>query len=111
MLHIVASYNCMQFQVQRKLMNQIWENEKNLVLGPILVYLAQIRAAIFFFFFSKIWLRQSLDIMVSHHHVQLKKLMIQSWENLVTNGRRTDESDFIGRHPINVERPKVNCKI
>ena len=53
MLHIVASYHCMQFQVQRKLMNQIWENEKNLVLGPILVHLAQIRAAIFFFFFFK----------------------------------------------------------
>ena len=30
-------------------------------------------------FFSKIWLRQSLDIMVSYHHVQYqKKLMIQS---------------------------------
>ena len=28
-------------------------------------------------FFSKIWLRQSLDIMVSYHHVQYqKKLMI-----------------------------------
>ena len=33
----------------------------------------------FFFFFSKIWFRQSLDIMVSYHQVQyLKKLMIQS---------------------------------
>ena len=27
----------------------------------------------FFFFSSKIWLRQSLDIMVSYHHVQYKK--------------------------------------
>ena len=41
-------------------------------------------------FFSKIWLRQSLDIMVSYHYVQYqKKLMIQSQENLVT-GRQTD---------------------
>ena len=41
---------------------------KKLVLGPILAHLAQIRAAnFFFFFFSKIWLRQSLDIMVSYH--------------------------------------------
>ena len=43
--------------------------------------------------------------------------MIQSWENLVTDGRRdgqkdrgtegqTDESDFIWRCPTNVERPK-----
>ena len=31
------------------------------------------------FFFKKIWLLQSLDIMVSYHHVQYqKKLMIQS---------------------------------
>ena len=41
----------------------------------------------FFFFFSKIWLRQSLDIMVSYHHVQYhKKLMIQSWKNFATLG-------------------------
>ena len=35
--------------------------------------------------------------------------MIQSWENLVTDGwadGRTDESDFIGRCPSNVDRPK-----
>ena len=30
-------------------------------------------------FFSKVWLCQSLDIMVSYHHVQYqKKIMIQS---------------------------------
>ena len=33
-------------------------------------------------FFSKIWLRQSLDIMVSYRHVRYqKKLMIQSAEH------------------------------
>ena len=45
-------------------------------------------------FFSKTWLRQSLNIMVSYHVRYQKKLMIQSWENLVTGGRtdgRTDE--------------------
>ena len=64
MLDIVASYHCLQ--AQGKLMHQTWENgKKNLVLGPVL---AQIRAAIFFP--SKTWLRQSLDIMVSYHHVQ-----------------------------------------
>ena len=38
--------------------------------------------------------------------------MIQSWENLVTDGRtdsltnrQTDKSDFIGRCPTNVEDP------
>ena len=47
MLYIIASY-CMHFQGE--LMNQIWENGKNLVLGPILVHLAQIRAAILFIY-------------------------------------------------------------
>ena len=42
--------------------------------------------------------------MVNYHYVQYqKKLMTQSWENLVTDGTdgktdgQTDESDFIGR--------------
>ena len=57
--------------------------------------------------FSKIWLRQSLDVTVGYDHVQnQKKLMIQSSENLVTD-RQTDESDFIGHCPTNVERPKT----
>ena len=84
---------------------------KHLVSGPILTQLAQIRPSNFFS--SKIWLHQSLDIMVIYHHVQYqKKLMIQSWENLVMDGRtdrqrdkQTGESDFIGRCPTNVERP------
>ena len=50
-------------------------------------------------------------------HVQYqKKLMMQSWENLVTDGGtegrtdgktdgQTDESDFIGHCPTNVDRP------
>ena len=36
--------------------------------------------------------------------------MIQSWENLVTNGQtdgQTGESDFIGCCPTNGERPKL----
>ena len=60
---------------------------KNLVLGLIMVHLAKIQAAIFFW---KIWLCQSLDVMASYHHVQYqKKRMIQSWENLVMD-RQTD---------------------
>ena len=46
---------------------------KNLVLGPIFAQLAQIRPAIFFFFFSNFWLCQSLDTMVSFYHVQYEK--------------------------------------
>ena len=41
---------------------------KNLILDLILAHLAQIRAAKFFF--SKIWLHQSLDFMVTYDHVQ-----------------------------------------
>ena len=45
-------------------------------LGLVLAHLAQIWAANFF---SKIWLRQSLDVIVSCHHAQYqKKLMSQS---------------------------------
>ena len=47
-----------------------------------------------FIYLFKIWLRWSLDIVVRYQHVKYKKnLMIQSWENFVTNGqtdRRTD---------------------
>ena len=68
--------------------------QKKLVSETILAPLTQIQADNFFFF-SKIWLQQSLDIMVNYHHLQYqKKLMIQSWEILVTDGwtdRWTDQ--------------------
>ena len=61
--------------------------------------------------FSKIWLCQSLDTSVSYHHVQYqKKLMILSWENLVTDGQ-TDERDFIKRSPTDVEHPIKNLEL
>ena len=70
---------------------------KNLVLGSILAHLAQIREA------------KNIFFMVSYHHVQhQKKLMIQSWENLVTDGwtdEPRDEKNFVGCCPTNVERP------
>ena len=65
---------------------------KNLVLALILVHLTQIQAAIFFFFF-KIWLRRSLDVMVSYPVQYQKKLMIQSSENLVTDGQTDRQRD------------------
>ena len=102
MLDIVASHHCMQ--VQGKLMNKTWENGKKTSFGPD--FGLNSGCQFFFFFFSKIWLRQSLDVMVSYYHVQYqKKLMIQSSENLVTNGQ-TDKTDFIGHCPTNVERQK-----
>ena len=66
---------------------------KNLISDLILALLGQIRATNFFSS-SKIWFRQSLDIIVSYHHVQYqKKPMIQSWENLVTDGRTNGRTD------------------
>ena len=52
----------------------------------------------FCFFFSKIWFRQSLDIMDSYHHVQYQiKIMIQPWENLVTDGRTDRQTRVISQ--------------
>ena len=66
-------------------MNQTWENSKTPSSGPDFGPFGKNFAQLFF---SKIWLRQSLDIMVSYYHVQYQeKLMIQSWENLVMDGR------------------------
>ena len=83
---IVASYHCIQFQV--KLMNQTWENGKKPSFEPDFgPYGPNSGHQIFF---SKIWLAQSLDILVSYYHVQYqKKPIVQYWENLVTD-RQTD---------------------
>ena len=67
---------------------------KKLVSGPILTHVPEIWVAKIFF--SKIWVRQSLDTMVSYHHaLYQKKLMIQSWENLVTDGRMNKRTRVI----------------
>ena len=65
---------------------------KNLVSGPILAHLPQFRAANFFS--PKNWLCQSLDNIVNYHHVQYqKKIMFQSWKNLVLDGRTGRQRD------------------
>ena len=90
---------------------------KNLVPGPVLTHLAQIRAVNFFF--------KYLALSVTRYHGQLSwstisesNLMMQSWENLVTDGRtdgqadkQMDESDFRGRSPTNIERPKAEILV
>ena len=80
MLGIVLSCNIVEFQ--GKLMNQTWENGKNLEK-------TKIRAAKIFFFFK------NLASSVPRYHNQLyqKKLIIQSWENLVTHGRTDRRTD------------------
>ena len=76
---------------------------KNLVLGLILADLAQNTGCRLFF--PKIW----LEVLVRYHHVHNQnKLMIQSWENLVTGGQadeQTDKNNFTGRCQTNVECP------
>ena len=78
---------------QGKLMIQSQENGKKPYfgphLGPLLPKLGRQ------FFFKKLWLCQSLHIIVSYHYAQYqRKLMIRSSKNLVTDGR-TDRSTDI----------------
>ena len=76
MLDIATSYHRVQFQGKRMIQTQ--ENGEKSHFGPDLGPLGPNSAAIFSFLI-KIWLRQSLDIMVSYHDIQYqKKLMIQS---------------------------------
>ena len=101
-------------------MNQTWENsKKNLVLGQNLAHLAQIRAAISFF-------PKNLIVSVTRYHGQLPSCTISEktndpilrklsdgwtdrWTDGLTEGCRDgqmDGSDFIGRCPTNIKRPK-----
>ena len=58
-------------------MNQTWENSKKPSFesdfGLFGTNLAHQLLFFFLFFFSKIWLRQSLDFMDSYYHVQYQK--------------------------------------
>ena len=62
------------------------------------------------FFFSKVWLHQSLDIMVSYHHVQYQKKLIDSILSDGRTGRQRDKSDFIGYCQKNTEHPIFKAK-
>ena len=82
-------------------MSQTWENCKKLVSTPFGPNLD------FFFFFSKIWLRQSLDIMISYHHVKYQKKSNDPILRKLSDGTdgQTEKGDFIGHCPTNVKRP------
>ena len=144
MLDILASYDCMQFQGKLMNLGKWWvlplpdvrrccnlslysssrkTNDRNSKLWQKTSFCIWFRPVGFKFglpnclgfFFSKIWLCQSLNTMVIYHHVRYQKnLMIQSWENLVTVGqmdgqinRQTDKSDFIGHCSTNNDHPKM----
>ena len=94
-------------------MIQTQENGEKPCLGPDLGTLGPNSGHQFFFL--KIWLRQSLDIMVSYHHVKYqKKLKIKSWENLVTERQtdgQMDTSDFRGRCLTDVEHQRIRTHL
>ena len=72
---------------------------KNLVSGPTLGPPN---------FFPKIWLRKSLDIMVSYHHVQTNDPILRKHGDGWTDRWKDRRiSDLIGHCPTNVERPKI----
>ena len=79
--------------------------QKKLVLGPILAPLLQIQVANFF---SKIWLRQSLGSQLScANQKKTNDPVLRKFTDRRTDGQ-TDESDFMGRRPTNVECPKLS---
>ena len=89
-LEIVSSNHRMQFQWKIRIQTQ--EMMKNLILSLILVRWTQIRTVKYFF--SQISLSQLLDITVRYQNVKYqKKLMIQLWANLVTDGRTDRQTD------------------
>ena len=75
MLDIIASYHGIEFQ--EKLMSLTWENGKKSTFEPDFGAFGPNSGHQFFF--SKIWLRQLLNIMVNYHHVQYQK---NKWSNL-----------------------------
>ena len=72
MLGIVASYHCMQFQGKHMILTQ--ENKKKTHFGDDLGLLGPNSGRQnFFFFFSKTWLGQAPDIMVSMIMYNIKR--------------------------------------
>ena len=87
-LDIVASYHCMQFQ--GKLMIQTQENGGKPHFRPDLGLL---RPNSGHEIFSKIWLCQSLDIMISYHYVQYRKKTKGPILRKLSDGRTDGQMD------------------
>ena len=103
MIDIITNYHRMQFH--RKILVQTHENDqktkKTKTKKNTRLFSVWFRPERPKFdhqiFFWKIRICQSLGIMVSYHRVKyLKKLMIQSWENLMTD-RQTDRWELFHR--------------
>ena len=97
---------------QGKLMIKIQKNGKKPHFGPDLGPLGPNSGRQTFF--SKIWLRQSLDVVVNYHHLQSQKKtndpILRKFSDGRTDGDRqtekqTEESDYIRGCSTNFERP------
>ena len=89
LLDVIHCCKLSLYAMKRKTNKQTWKNGKKSSFGPDFGLFGP--NSTYQFFFSRIWLFQSLDIIVSYHHVQYQKnLMIQSRENLVTD-RQTNK--------------------
>ena len=109
MFNIVASYHCMQ--IQGTLINKFEKMAKKLVVGAILAHLAQIGCTKFFF--------KNLAPSVTRYYGRLPSCTISERTNdpilrkLIDRWRdgQTDNSDFIGCCPTNVECPIVKKRV
>ena len=92
-LDIVANYHHIQFQ--EKSMTKTQENGEKPCFGPDLGMLNPNSGRQFFFL--KIWLRQSVDIMVSYHHVKYHKKtndpILKKFTDGGTEGRTDGRTD------------------
>ena len=87
-------------------MNQTWENDKKPRLRPGFGLFDPNSGCQFFF--SKIWLRQSVDIIVN-----IRKKTNDQILRKIGDGRadgQTDQRDFLRCSPTNIEHPKLKSK-
>ena len=85
MLDIIANYHCMKFQEKHMIQNQ--------ANGEKLHYRNRNSGCQFFFFFSEIWLRQSIDIMVRYQRVKYQKKTNNTILRKFNNGQTDGQTD------------------
>ena len=103
MFGIVSSYRCMQFQ--GRLMNQTWENVKKPSFGPDFDPFGPNSG-------RNILFKNQVPSVTRYHRQLSSCTLLEKIKDPVLKklsgqtDRLTDESDFMGRCPINVKRPK-----
>ena len=106
MLDVVASYHRIQYEEKRMIQTKTNGGKHHFgPLGPNSGHQT---------FFLKIWLHQSLDIMVNYHVQTTSEKTNDPILRKLSNGRpgrrtdgQTDENNLIGRCLTNVERPTL----